>query len=122
MACWVVPSLAAEFWGIPVAQVLERIRTGEIATKTELGFTLVDVAPSSPQVTTGRRPKEFRPPTCVMTSPSTILTEAEKRALAGDMQAEPVAVAAASSDEDRLDWRPTRQAVSRQRRAPRWAA
>jgi hypothetical protein len=126
MACWVVPSLAAEFWSIPVAQVLEKIRTGELISKTELGFTLVDVAPCSPRMVSGRGPKAVRPSTFVMTAPATVLTPAEKRALAEDLSSEEAEPVAAEREEtwgdERLDWRPTRLAVSRQRRAPQLAA
>lgn len=55
MSCWVVPSVAAELWGMTVGQVLEQVRLGSVPTKTELGFTLVDVAPNSPCLPGGMR-------------------------------------------------------------------
>jgi len=50
MSCWVVPSLAAELWHIPLEQVWRRIRAGEIPSRQENGFTFVDVAPYGPGV------------------------------------------------------------------------
>lgn len=50
MACWVVPAMAAEFWGITVEQVWGRVRDGSVASKDECGFTFVDVAPWAAEV------------------------------------------------------------------------
>src|SRR4051794_39524128 len=61
MSCWVVPSLAAEMWRIPLEQVWRRIRAGEIAIKEENGFTFVDVAPYGPRVTKPNLPPAERP-------------------------------------------------------------
>lgn len=47
MSCWVVPTIAAELWGIPLEQVLGQIRAGVVVSKSDYGFTLVDVAPDS---------------------------------------------------------------------------
>jgi hypothetical protein len=44
MSCWVVPSLAADIWHIPLEQLWRRIREGEIPTHHEDGFTFVDMA------------------------------------------------------------------------------
>jgi hypothetical protein len=54
MSCWVVPSVAADLWGIPVSQVLDRIRAGLIPSRQELGFTIVDVAPQAPKPASSR--------------------------------------------------------------------
>jgi hypothetical protein len=148
MSCWVVPTIAAEFLGIPLAQVLERARKGTIPTKRELGFMVVDVAPHSPKITAGIRQPTSRPATYI-SLPSTELTEQEEAALSGDgggtAAAEPPLSArelaelngtdeptpivyieeAADIDldeqpeEGRLDWHQARQQASRQRRAPR---
>lgn len=48
MSCWVVPTIAAELWGVPVQQVFEKINAGRVPSKYEKGFTFVDVAPGSP--------------------------------------------------------------------------
>ena len=58
MSCWVVPTLAAEFWRLSLEQVLQSIREGTVQTKVEHGFTFVDVAPSSPQHIPQPPPKE----------------------------------------------------------------
>lgn len=125
MSCWVVPSVAAEFWGIPIAHVLERIRHGLVPFKTELGFTLVDVAPDSPRIETGFRAPAAAPPTYVPLLADS-LTEAERDALAGDEvpinapihdEADVEAEQALAPDE-RFDWRPARRAASMKRRAP----
>jgi hypothetical protein len=49
MSCWVVPGVAAELWGVALEQVLESIRLGQVPSKREYHFTLVDVAPNSPK-------------------------------------------------------------------------
>lgn len=128
MSCWVVPSVAAEFMGISIASVLEQARNGLIPSKTELGFTLLDVAPNSPTLKTGFRAPAAPPPT-YRTSPSDHLTPAELHALQSDNSRDPeldpeelAALADAHSDADqRFDWRHARQLASRQRRAPRAA-
>jgi hypothetical protein len=45
MSCWVVPEIAADLWGIPLEQVLERISDGSVPTKREGDFVFVDVKP-----------------------------------------------------------------------------
>ena len=60
MSCWVVPSLAAEYWGISVDQVMQKLDCGELTAREEHGFTLIDVAPSGPRQNT---PKPMTYPT-----------------------------------------------------------
>jgi len=50
MSCWVVPSLAAELWRMPLEQVLKLVREGSVPSKEEEGFTFIDVAPESPKM------------------------------------------------------------------------
>ena len=99
MSCWVVPAVAAELWQMPVALIVERVKKGEIPTKTELGFTLVDVAPNSPRIEYPIREPGTAPKTYV-----TVEVPAD---------AEPEA-----ESQEQLDWRPTRARVSRLRRPP----
>jgi len=66
MACWVVPTIAAELWNISVQHVLDGIREGRIPTRSENGFIFVDVAPNSPDITPPRKRPEDRPPTFVI--------------------------------------------------------
>jgi hypothetical protein len=56
MSCWVVPSLAADIWHIPLEQLWRRIREGEIPTHQEDGFTFVDMAPAGAKI---QRPPTF---------------------------------------------------------------
>ena len=60
MSCWVVPTIAAEFLGISLEQILDDVRAGKMASKIESGFTFVDVAPDSP---TFVAPRKQTPPT-----------------------------------------------------------
>jgi len=65
MACWVVPTIAAELWNVSVQHVLDGIREGRIPTRSENGFVFVDVAPHSSDITPPRKRPEDRPPTFV---------------------------------------------------------
>ena len=63
MSCWVVPSLAAELWQMPLELLWRFIRSGEIASRTEEGFTFVDMAPGGPKLARPMTPPHLRPPT-----------------------------------------------------------
>jgi hypothetical protein len=75
MSCWVVPTVAAEIWGIPVELILHRIRSGQIEARTEEGFTFIDLAPEGPRFEPSRRLPSERPPTF------TLITQEELDAL-----------------------------------------
>lgn len=60
MPCWVAPSIAAEIWGVPIELIMQRIKSGQIASKWDEGFLVVDVAPEAPVM---KRPPHLRPPT-----------------------------------------------------------
>ena len=77
MSCWVVPSIAAEIWGVSIEQILRKIASGELACREESGWTFVDVAPEAEMMVPRRRPED-RPPTY------TPITDEEMAALAGD--------------------------------------
>jgi hypothetical protein len=49
MSCWVAPSIAVELWGVPLEEVMRRAQAGEIASKTEHGFFLVNLGPDHGQ-------------------------------------------------------------------------
>lgn len=49
MSCWVVPSLAAEYLGMSIDQVMEKIAKGVLPSHNDHGFTVVDVAPNGPR-------------------------------------------------------------------------
>lgn len=65
MSCWVVPSLAAELWRMPLEQVMKLVREGAVPTKEEEGFTFIDVAPNSPKMAPAHLAHESRPPTFI---------------------------------------------------------
>jgi len=121
MSCWVVPTIAAEIWGVPVDHLLQRVRDGELAYRVDEGFMFVDVEPPP-------APKVEHPPTF------TALSEAEMEALR-DAEEEPVTapepvVAEVDEDEesqspdddeasvDLGDWRKARQRVAMTRIPP----
>ena len=127
MSCWVVPSIAAELWGVSVEHVLAGIREGRIASRVENGFVCVDAAPGSPRLM-GKRDGEH-PPTF------TVVTEDEMAALLGgnaddelldeesewtDEEGEPGEAGEEGEPEEQgtLDWRDARRRNARLRRAP----
>ena len=72
MACWVVPSIAAEFWRVPLDHVMDQIRRNAVPVRRENGFTFVDILPD-PQ--TGEAlPPEQRPSTYVAAGPQKEVT------------------------------------------------
>ncbi|MBC8107998.1 MAG: hypothetical protein H7Z14_15530 [Anaerolineae bacterium] len=116
MSCWVVPTVAAELWGVAVDTILDRARSGVVPSKTENGFMFVDVAPNS---TRCDPPKGIRPP-----SPPTftVVTEVKASALriANDTNdandtAEPVQQPVTLDD-----WRTGRVLASRTRKPPKF--
>lgn len=129
MSCWVVPAVAAEFWGIPVDAVLARVRDGLVEHKTEQGFVFVDVAPWSIDFVAAR-PIGPAPPTFVAATDDETLRPAHEAPpeIATSDREEPVAddeegLLASLSDEEtesfsRLSWQEVRRNVSRTRRRP----
>jgi hypothetical protein len=112
MSCWVVPSIAAELWGVPVQQVLDGMHAGHIPSKQESGFTFVDVAPNSPKLETPRRFREPTPPTFTMVSPEELAALTAETSDTGEQDD--------SEDQtiDLGDWRKARQDAQRHRRGP----
>jgi hypothetical protein len=106
MSCWVVPSVAAELWGVSVPQILAQMNAGKLASKQEKGFTFVDVAPESP-VFEPQRQMKFTP------APPTyrIVSREELTALLGEDAIE-------DSQDDAGDWRIGRSEASRMRKPP----
>ena len=60
MSCWVVPTIAAELWGVPLDDLMGRIDDGTVPSRTEHGFVLVDVAPDGDVFRRGRSGAEDR--------------------------------------------------------------
>ena len=124
MSCWVVPAIAAEMWGVSVAQVLARVAEGSLATRVENGWTFVDIAPDSPTFVGGA--PRIKPPTY------TIITAEEQAALAAPAAEELLAPAAQAHEEETTDehsadiswrqWHRVRAEVGRTRRRPAAAA
>jgi hypothetical protein len=112
MSCWVVPSIAAEMWGVSVNHVMEGIRGGKIPSRSELGFTVVDVAPE-PDAAARRKPAE-RPRTFMPVTP------VEMPAPIAVSAASPAAATLDSEDDPSLqfDWRQARREVGRLRLRP----
>ena len=118
MGCWVVPTVAAEIWGMSIPFVLEAIRDGRLRSKVESGFVLVDADPRGMHLSPGRRPKEQRPPTyTVVVTPEELAALESEPLLPAPALAErsPAEVPGADSSEA-FDWRTVRQRVARTRR------
>lgn len=119
MSCWVVPSIAAELWGVSIEHVMQCIRDGYLVSRRDAGFMFVDIAPES---------STLKPPTY------TVLTPEEFAALTGhgpadqadetDLTAEQADAVEADGEPEfeygRLaDWRAAREQTARMRIAPR---
>jgi len=109
MSCWVVPSVAAELWGIPVENIHARIRDGSLASKQDSGFTVIDVAPDSPAMQSPKTPRPPAPPTY------RAVTREEIVALVGDAATE---LDLGDDESDVGNWRTGRSEASRIRRPP----
>lgn len=135
MSCWVVPSLAAELWQIPLEQLWRRIREGELESKLEDGFTFVDVAPDGPKLIPPSLPPQLRPQTFTKVEDEQpagddAINESQEES-APDPIEQPVATNPSVSDhpDDQLDdptastdlgdWRAARRRASRLRIPPR---
>lgn len=140
MSCWVVPSVAAEFWGVSLDVVWSRIYAGQVPHKRDGGFVFVDVAPWAADFN-GR--VRHNPPPTYMTAlatdcePGGVALAPDELELLGqadhggesdaDLDDEP----AASEDElpplddeesatfTRLSWEDTRRRVGRTRIPPK---
>jgi hypothetical protein len=102
MSCWVVPSIAAEIWGVSIQNIMDRMKAGSIPSKSESGFTFVDVAPESPKIESPKA--RVTPPTY------TVVTHNEIAALVGDVEEEETLAMG--------DWRMGRDDAMKLRRPP----
>ncbi len=96
MPCWVVPSVASEMWQVPVDQILSAIKSGELPTRQENGFTFVDVAPNSHDAFAAPRPAKHKaitykvvrragpPDSYKLPRPADVITPGEVAALAAE--------------------------------------
>src|SRR4051812_34544737 len=62
MSCWVLPSVAADLWGVSLDAVLEQVRAGAVASKIDEGSLVVDVGPLAPPPPPADRPAAPAPP------------------------------------------------------------
>jgi len=133
MSCWVVPTIAAELWGVSIDHVLQQVRDGHLSHRVDDGFMFVDVAPNGGGCGIVK-PAAVNPPTF------TVLSEAEVDALCDetvanieaadtveahddaddrDEEEESQSPANDEASVDLGDWRAARQRVSRTRIPPR---
>lgn len=117
MSCWVAPSIAAELWGMPLQSILDGIRTGQIPSKTDLGFTLVQADRNAAPATT---PIATPMPTFSMVH----VAQPKHQAAVPVEEEEPQTISISTEhDEDaEFDWRQVRRLVQQTRRRPLAAA
>ncbi len=113
MPCWVVPTVAAEIWGIGVDQILMKIEAAELEVRHENGWLFVDVAPGGEiAMPTSKlpRPQRMRTYTMVTREEENALTREGSEA---DAHPDPEPEVSTFSD-----WRKGRQRTARIRLAP----
>jgi hypothetical protein len=103
MPCWVVPTIAAEYWRIPLDEVLDRIARNAVPIRHEDGFTFIDIlpdpAPAQPL------PANERPATFVAAPPKSAIRNPQSEI-----------------NKDWVSHNPTRVQTATLRRAPSRAA
>lgn len=126
MSCWVVPSIAAEIWGMSLQHVLDQIEAGELATYQENDWLFVDVYPDGPVIDLANQQPLHRPPTYTAVSDDELAVlrdvpqseEAEEHRDDPDASPDPEPEVSVFTD-----WRSARRRTSRLRLAPpRFAA
>jgi hypothetical protein len=120
MSCWVVPSVAAEIWGISLDEVMQRINKGVVVSKREYGFLLVDTAPLGPLFRSTASDGKAKPRTWV---PVQTWVEANQEEETIDDAGVDLAVDGDSIEEEpddgvALGWQQKRLAHSRLRKPP----
>ena len=145
MSCWVVPTVAAEYWGVPLDVVRQRMSNGLVPHKTEQGFVFLDVDPWSAD---SRGKPHHEPPPTFVSTPIELLDEQSDAVDSGSDSFTPAhhAISEESNVEQdetedapevaqlpdldpeeeatfgRLSWQEVRSRVSRMRRPPAAAA
>jgi hypothetical protein len=145
MPSWVVPSVAAELWGVSVEHVLAEVTAGRLPARREGELLFVDVDPSAAEAQQAeQRPAPYRRPLAWTLGTSEhsqppLVTAAERNALLAPddvPSAGPVEIDAPFSepsfdnapapikltDDDKPDWEAVRARVSRTRVPPRQAS
>lgn len=123
MPCWVVPSVVAELWNVPLEQIMSAVHSGQLRSKQENGFTFIDVAPTAHNAMPARPVERPRPITYKVVRPSgppesykiprpaEVITPAELESLTGDTTEEARAGAMG-------DWRRGRRHATDRRNPP----
>lgn len=112
MACWVVPSIAAEFWRVPLEHVMDQIRRNAVPVRRENGFTFVDVLPDP--VPAEALPAEKRP--------ATFVASGREEAVLEETAGPRVEMKAVEINPDWVSHNPVRLQTATSRRAPAKAA
>ncbi len=107
MSCWVAVSVAGEYLGVSSAELMQRVETGTLSSRFELGMLMVDVKPEANPFERRRHPRP------AMTIPQRPLHESEIERVVEQID-DPSGI-----EHDRFsDWRIARAQTSRVRRAP----
>ncbi len=126
MSCWVAPKIAAEFWGLGLADIVNLIGDGHVPSCVDGGFQFVKLPRFS--VVGQSLPPGERPSTFNLISneshlepkePKDVVTPEERGALIGDDESE----MGPPPDEDPNDnriagWREGRKRAGQMRRGP----
>jgi hypothetical protein len=119
MSCWVVPSLAAELWHMPLEILLRCMGEGQVLSKHENGFTFVDVAPGGPKLTRPMTPPHLRPPTFTMAKEEDGAAETNPLPTPNEQVVEPEeGFEDETASKELGDWRAARRKASRLRVPP----
>jgi hypothetical protein len=127
LSCWVAPKIAAEFWGLPVANILALVASGRLLSCVDGGFAFVRLprfAVSGQCLPPQERPPTFNPVdtlNSIKTPTEEALTPEERSALIGNEDDE--SEMGPPPDEDPNDnrianWREGRKRASAMRRGP----
>jgi hypothetical protein len=128
LSCWVAPKIAAEIWGLPLADILGLIANCRMPMREDGGFRFVQLPPFSSHgqpLPVGQRPPTFNAIDTSMNLETArgeeIVTPAERHALAGNPTDE--SEMGPPPDEDPQDnriagWREGRRRTSTMRRGP----
>ncbi len=145
MPSWVVPSVAAELWGVTVEHVLSEVAAGRIISRTEGEFVFVDVDPNAAaqaEQDAEKRPSTYRRSLTWSIGTSEhvqqpLVTAAERDALLSDDADDsdtstidlntpsgdpPAEESRTLTDDDTPDWEAVRARVGRTRIPPRSAS
>ena len=115
MSSWVVPSIAAELWHVSVETILVRMRSGALPSRTEGGFTFVDIAasPAPPPPQDRHTPHKPTPSAGRIAHPPTFRPAGSHERITRNRT-----VTTADVDHEQLGWRRARSVIGHTRLAP----